>query len=58
MSEVLAMGGHAAFIWPAYAVAAAVMIGLLAASIATMRQREAMVDSLRANRGQDGSHGQ
>lgn len=53
MAEFLAMGGYAAFIWPAYAVAAAVMIGLLAASIATMRRREALVDSLRAGRRQD-----
>lgn len=54
MNEFLAMGGHAAFIWPAYGVAAAVMIALLAASAVTMRRREALVDSLRASRRTDG----
>lgn len=53
MSEFLAMGGYAAFIWPAYGVATAVLAGLLAFSIRTMRQREALVDSLRASREQN-----
>lgn len=53
MSEFLAMGGYAAFIWPAYGVATVVLAGLLAFSIRTMRQREALVDSLRASREQN-----
>lgn len=31
LSEYLNMGGHAAFIWPAYAIVAVVLIGLLIA---------------------------
>jgi heme exporter protein D len=50
MSKFLAMGGYAAFIWPAYAVAAVLLTGLLAVSWRSMRQREALVESLRASR--------
>lgn len=54
MSEFLAMGGYAAFIWPAYGVATVVLVALLVFSIRTMRQREALVYSLRASREQGG----
>ena len=37
----LAMGGYAGFIWPAYAVAAAVLACLLVLSLRTLRRREA-----------------
>jgi heme exporter protein D len=50
MSEFLAMGGYGAFIWPAYAAAAVLMAGILLLSWRTMRQREALVESLRAGR--------
>lgn len=53
MSEFLAMGGYAAFIWPTYGVAAALLVGLLVVSLRSMRQREALVDSLRRNRERD-----
>ncbi len=52
MTEYLAMGGYAAFIWPTYAVAAVLLTGLLVLSLRTMRQRESLVDSLRRDRGQ------
>jgi heme exporter protein D len=51
MSEFFAMGGYAAFIWPAYGVTAVLLCGLLALSLKSMRQREALVESLRSHRG-------
>ena len=51
MSEFFAMGGYAAFIWPAYGIATVVLCGLLAVSLKSMREREALVDSLRSQRG-------
>ncbi len=52
MSEFFAMGGYAAFIWPAYGFTAALLCGLLVLSLKSMRQREALVESLRSHRGQ------
>ncbi len=37
----LAMGGYAAYVWPALAVAAVVMIGQLVLTLRTLRRREA-----------------
>ena len=50
MSEFFAMGGYAVFIWSAYGVAAVVLCGLLALSLKSMREREALVETLRNNR--------
>ena len=50
MSEFFAMGGYAAFVWPAYALAAIVLGGLTVQSLMSMRWREALVDTLRGNR--------
>ena len=38
VSDFLAMGGYARFVWPAYAVAAIVLIGLLVWSLAAYRR--------------------
>ena len=46
MGAYLAMGGHGAVIWPAYLAAAAVMAGLLVASLRAMRRRQAELDAL------------
>jgi heme exporter protein D len=35
-----AMGGYAAFVWPAFAVAAVVMAALVIATLHTLRRRE------------------
>ena len=40
LTQFLAMGGYAAFVWPALAIAAGVMIGLLLQSIRSLRARE------------------
>lgn len=50
MDDFFAMGGYGAFIWPAYGVGALLMAGLLVLSWRELRQREALVRSLRANR--------
>ncbi len=50
MSDFLDMGGYAAFIWPAYLIAAVILGGILAQSIITMRRRERLADALRLQR--------
>ena len=40
LTQFLAMGGYAAFVWPALAIAAGVMTGLLIQSIRFLRARE------------------
>ena len=42
------MGGYAAYVWPAFGAAAAIMVGLLVLSIRTMRAREAALRALEA----------
>jgi heme exporter protein D len=41
------MGGYAAFVWPAYAVAALVMLGLLVVSLRRLRRTQAALDAAR-----------
>ena len=50
MSEFLEMGGYAAFIWPAYLLAAVLLGGLTWVSYRGMREREALVNDLRKER--------
>ncbi len=42
------MGGYAAYVWPAFGAAAAIMIALLLLSIRAMRAREAALRALEA----------
>ena len=42
------MGGYAAFVWPAFGAAAAIMIALLVLSIRAMRARDAALRALEA----------
>jgi heme exporter protein D len=46
----LAMGGYAAYVWPALAVCAAVMIGQVVTTLRTLRRREAALAELEARR--------
>ncbi len=46
MAEFLSMGGYAAFIWPAYGVAATVLIALVFSSLRMARAAEAEVHAL------------
>ena len=48
MTEFFAMGGHAAFVWPAFAITAIVLIGLLTISLRGVRVREARLDALKS----------
>jgi heme exporter protein D len=50
MADFLAMGGYAAYVWPAYALAAAVMAALLAATLTGLRRREALLRTLESGR--------
>jgi heme exporter protein D len=40
MQDYLAMGGYAAFIWPAYGLTVLALIGILWSSLATLRAAE------------------
>jgi heme exporter protein D len=51
MSEFLAMGGYAPYIWISYGIAAAVMVGLLIATLRALRFRERTLTGLEALRG-------
>ncbi len=48
------MGGHGAFIWPSYLIAAVVLVGLLAQTLVTLRRRERTLAALRASIAADG----
>ena len=50
IANFLAMGGYAGYVWPAYAIAAVVMIGLALATIRTLRRREAELAALEKGR--------
>jgi heme exporter protein D len=43
LAEFFAMGGYAGFIWPAYGIAALVLIGLLVASLQQLRRAREML---------------
>jgi heme exporter protein D len=53
MQEFFNMGGYAAYIWPAYGVAAVVLIGLLAESLLGLRRRRAELARLEAGSKRD-----
>ena len=50
----LAMGGYAGFVWPAYALAAAILGGLLLASLRRLRKAEADLKALGLQRPKPG----
>jgi heme exporter protein D len=47
VKDFFAMGGYAAYVWPAFGFAAAVLIGLLWQSWRAARRRELELDQLR-----------
>jgi heme exporter protein D len=51
LSTFLDMGGYAGFIWPAYAMAAAVLIGLFVASSRSLKVTEAALKALERQEG-------
>ncbi len=50
LSEYFAMGGYAAYVWPSFAIVAAVLIGLLVMSLRQMRAAERALAELEARR--------
>jgi len=56
IAKVLAMGGYAAYVWPALGLTALVLSGLLVASLKSVRRREAELARLEAEsaRGDEG----
>ena len=50
MIEYFEMGGHGLYIWPADMIATVVIVGILALTLRTMRQRERHLDLLRRER--------
>ena len=51
LGEFFAMGGYAAFVWPAYGVAAAVLAGLAFHAARRRRARRAELEALEARLG-------
>jgi heme exporter protein D len=50
MSEFFDMGGYGAFIWPSYGIAALVMVGLVVASLRSLRANETRLAALEAEK--------
>jgi heme exporter protein D len=50
LTDFLAMGGYAAFVWPAYAAAAAVMTALWWTSLSSYRRNRRALAALQAAR--------
>ena len=50
VTSFLSMGGHAAFVWPAYAITATLMIGLLVHTQAGRRADQQTLQSLQSSR--------
>ena len=50
LSAFLAMGGYAAYVWPAYGVASVVLIGVWIASLRGLRARESEIEAVEAER--------
>ena len=48
--KFLAMGGYAAFVWPAFAVTAIIMTVILIASLRRMRTNQRVLTALEAQR--------
>ena len=50
MSEFFAMGGYAAFIWPAYGLAVVLLAGLWLVSVRALKSREAELEQIEPER--------
>ena len=50
IANFLAMGGYAGYVWPAFAIAALVMIAMVVASLRSLRRREAALAELEKSR--------
>jgi heme exporter protein D len=50
ITEFLAMGGYAPFVWPSYILAAVILAALLGLSLRDLRRNENTLKALRADR--------
>ena len=50
MTEFFAMGGYAAYVWPAYAVTVVILAGLMISSLRGLNRRKALLAALEAAR--------
>jgi heme exporter protein D len=50
IAAFLDMGGRAEFVWPAYGLTAIVLIGILVASLRSLRARERELERFRGRR--------
>jgi heme exporter protein D len=50
LSDYLAMGGYARFVWPAYGVCLVVLAGMLVQSLRTYRSRQRELERLQPQR--------
>jgi heme exporter protein D len=48
VTEFFAMGGYAAYVWPAYAISAIVLLAVLGVSTRSLRRAEAELAALRS----------
>lgn len=49
LTDFLEMGGYAVFVWPAFGLAAVVMVGLLIATLRQLRRRRRELAELEAS---------
>ena len=57
IGEFLAMGGYAAFVWPAFGATALVMVGLLLASLRGLRRQRRALELMEKARPRRGGRG-
>ena len=50
MAEFFSMGGYAAYVWPAYGIAAVILVTMLIVSLRGLRRHEALLKTLETNR--------
>jgi heme exporter protein D len=50
MAEFFSMGGYAAYVWPAYGIAAVILVAMLIVSLRGLRRHEALLKTLETNR--------
>jgi heme exporter protein D len=50
MAEFFSMGGYAAYVWPAYGIAAVILVTMLIVSLRGLRRHEALLKTLETSR--------
>ena len=53
VASFLDMGGYGGYVWPAFGATAAVLLGLLLASLRSLRAREDVLAALQGRRSED-----